>query len=477
MKTKIGLIILVAGTLYAAARATTDTHYVDINNATPSDPYTSRATAANDIQSAIDAASPSDIVLVADGTYSITEQIAISNCITLRSENGSGSVTINANGNSRGIWITDLAGPFGMEGFTITGGTHQNGGALNIVALHDHAIHVADCVLEDSFATNNGGGMYIWVGAESSSSVLIERCEVRDNQAQNRGGGIWAGATATATGSITIQDCLIDNNVSLKPGGGLNCFCFGDAPAATIKVDRCTISNNTADKGGGARIGRNTTMANSLVKYNTAHTGSSGGIYGGEPSSLTLNCTVVGNHTEHIGGGVSGCEVRNSIVYYNSATGGDPDIYQTYPVLNTCAGNITAGINGNINEPPEFLDPASGNYRLPVASPCVGAGSNSYVTAVLDLDRNKRIFGRVVDMGAYEGVYGCAITNCVSASEGFILEWVPCAETAAHVKWSPDLGATSFTNLTAALPFPQNSYTDTVHNADGQCFYRVDLQP
>jgi hypothetical protein len=46
-----------------------DTHYVDINNGTPSDPYTSWATAATNIQDAIDAASSNDMVLVNDGTF------------------------------------------------------------------------------------------------------------------------------------------------------------------------------------------------------------------------------------------------------------------------------------------------------------------------------------------------------------------------------------------------------------------------
>ena len=44
-----------------------DTRYVDINNPTPIAPFTSWGTAANDIQTAVNAATSNDTVLIADG--------------------------------------------------------------------------------------------------------------------------------------------------------------------------------------------------------------------------------------------------------------------------------------------------------------------------------------------------------------------------------------------------------------------------
>lgn len=68
------------------------------------------------------------------------------------------------------------------------------------------------------------------------------------------------------------------------------------------------------------------------------------------------------------------------------------------------------------------------------------------------------------------------ITGCAPVPGGFMLEWMATNEMVYVVEWSPDLVATPFTNLSAAFPYPQNSYTDTVHGADNKCFYRVELQ-
>ncbi len=75
-----------------------------------------------------------------------------------------------------------------------------------------------------------------------------------------------------------------------------------------------------------------------------------------------------------------------------------------------------AGVNGNINNDPLFVDP-SGNFRLDVGSPCIDTGlvgalpqdtfdldgdGNVIEPLPLDLDGNERVVGIEVDMGAYE---------------------------------------------------------------------------
>ena len=65
-----------------------DTRYVDINNATPSAPYTSWETAANSIHDAGNAAVSNDTVLVTNGTYRITQQISVRKSLVVRSVNG-----------------------------------------------------------------------------------------------------------------------------------------------------------------------------------------------------------------------------------------------------------------------------------------------------------------------------------------------------------------------------------------------------
>ncbi len=96
-------MILVALLLaFSGGQVLANTRYVDINNPAPVAPYTTWGTAATNIQDAVDAAAYDDTVLVADGTYHISEEIILTNCVALRSLNGSEAVTIDANGNCRG---------------------------------------------------------------------------------------------------------------------------------------------------------------------------------------------------------------------------------------------------------------------------------------------------------------------------------------------------------------------------------------
>jgi hypothetical protein len=67
------------------------------------------------------------------------------------------------------------------------------------------------------------------------------------------------------------------------------------------------------------------------------------------------------------------------------------------------------------------------------------------------------------------------ITDYSSTPAGFILEWTPVVGLDAVVKCSSELRYVPFTNISMNLPYPQNSYTDTVHNAESKCFYKVDL--
>ena len=70
---------------------------------------------------------------------------------------------------------------------------------------------------------------------------------------------------------------------------------------------------------------------------------------------------------------------------------------------------------------------------------------------------------------------GAVIANFVMAPEGIILEWIPMVGLDSVVKWSSDLIYVPFTDTSIILPYPQSSYTDTVHSAESQVFYRVDL--
>src|SRR5450759_4819815 len=68
MKTKFNLLVA-AMFLAATSSALATVRYVNVNNANPTPPYTNWATAATNIQSAVDAAGAGDEIVVTNGTY------------------------------------------------------------------------------------------------------------------------------------------------------------------------------------------------------------------------------------------------------------------------------------------------------------------------------------------------------------------------------------------------------------------------
>jgi hypothetical protein len=125
--------------------------------------------------------------------------------------------------------------------------------------------------------------------------------------------------------------------------------------------------------------------------------------------SAAYNCVLVGNSAD-VGGGAHCVTLRNSIIYFNTATNGpnysylwddgttegpaDIDHGCTVPLPPDCAGNIT--------NTPLFVDYAGGNLRLQSNSPCINAGNNAYGPEPTDLEGNARIVSGTVDIGASE---------------------------------------------------------------------------
>ena len=88
-----------------ALDAASATLYVDLNSANPVPPYTNWATAATNIQDAIDAAIDSDLVMVTDGLYqsggriadpptTISNRVAVTKEVTVKSVNGAAATII-----------------------------------------------------------------------------------------------------------------------------------------------------------------------------------------------------------------------------------------------------------------------------------------------------------------------------------------------------------------------------------------------
>ncbi|MEI8120895.1 MAG: choice-of-anchor Q domain-containing protein [bacterium] len=386
--------------------------YVSDGNPNAYFPYANWTTAAESIQTAVNAARNGEAILVGDGIYDVggmsgcpagsvlSNRVAIYKALKISSLNGPSVTTIsgkNPNGAAavRCVYMTNGAS---LAGFTITNGaTRTTGDSIKdcsgggIWCQSTNAI-LSNCVIRGNTAAQYGGGVYggtlrnsdisgngaSWNGGGACSSVLF-RCTLNQNTAAQYGGGAYYG---------TLQNCELTGNTASWDGGG----------AYYGTLFNCTLSGNTGSQHGGGAYG--------AAIYNSVLAANSGGYGAGASDGVLYNCTVVSNTASLRGGGTRQCTLYNSIVYFNNAPiGTNCDGAATY--VGNCTVPDPGGVN-NITNDPAFVDLTTLNLRLNPSSPCVDVGTNlAWMTdptspASQDRDGNARMICGTVDIGAFE---------------------------------------------------------------------------
>jgi hypothetical protein len=321
-------------------------HYVAADNAHPVAPYTSWATAARNIQDAVDTAvEPGATVLVTNGVYTDggrvanawSNQVVIGTLLTLKSVNGPLFTVIDGGYSNRCVSLTNGAA---ISGFTLAHGTARHGGGAFGGMLDN-------CILSGNYARGE------FVFDES---------------------GVGGGAKG-----CTLNNCTLTGNSASYFGGG----------AYMCVLSNCTLTANSCQGSGGG--------ASSSTLNNCSLAGNSAGSSGGANSCSVNNCTLTGNSAAQ-GGGAYDCQLTNCIVYFNTQGAN-----YSFCTLNYCCTTPTPTNGfGNIANAPLFVDQAVGNLRLQSNSPCINAGRNAFAPPNPDLDGNPRIAGGTVDMGAFE---------------------------------------------------------------------------
>jgi CSLREA domain-containing protein len=303
-----------------------------------------------------------------------------------------------------------------ISGLEIAGGKAEIGAGANSVGGT-----IRNCLITNNQATGDwprGGGVYCDGGTVSHcviSGNSVTSTNTDPYSAFAEGGGIYA------IDESQIDHSTVTNNTITgyyANGAGIN--------ANNGTVQDCTVSGNTAygnwyANGGGVYMTANVDglVRNCLITGNNAHTdrgafsanwAAGGGVYfngGGTLESSTVYGNSLDGDTSTGGGLAYGGQIRNTIIYGNTATARmtvtGPNYYlnPSGPATfdHCCSTPLPSGA-GNIASDPGF---ASGGYHLDTGSPCIDTGTNqAWMTAATDLDANPRIANATVDIGAFE---------------------------------------------------------------------------
>lgn len=334
-------------------------------------PYTSWATASNDLQAVINASSNGDQVWVAAGTYIpnrlpstgavstsrdicfllkagvsiyggftgtetlLSERNHLTNITTLSGEIGS---VLLSTDNCYHVVIAAGAACSGLlDGFTITLGHAEVN--LGLITVNSQTI-----------IGSRGAGIYI-----TASSPTIQNCIISGNKALNGIDIGGAGVMVSSTASPVFNNCSFTNNIAAN-GSGSNVCGAGMYWAATSgTINTCSfLDNNSGSQGGGINISADAApdIINCSFQNNSA-TINGGGVANNSGNANFSNCTFTSNTADYGAGMynqgaspvVTGCSF-----FSNTATSGGGGIRNwanASPIITNCiiSGN-TGGFYG-----------------------------------------------------------------------------------------------------------------------------------
>ena len=341
-------------------------HCTDPAGTNPVPPYLTWATAATNLQDAVNAASPGDLVLATNGVFAtggesmdgvITNRVVVDRAISIQSVNGPGATIIQGNWNPavtngpsaiRCVWLTNNAA---MSGFTLLGGgtryvastTSGSGGGVWGASASNSVLY--NCILATNTAYYYGGGAY---------QVSLNNCELIGNQAAGTtmiGSGIGNGGGAYG---CQLYDCLITGNSTPGGNGGgtMNCTLKG-----------CALTRNSGYSQGGADYGSlmiNCTASGNLSGGHTPSASTSGAV----ASAVLTNCIVYGNSVHPYPSGLGGSYGYTNCLNCTYVNQSDTD-------------PLSPG-SGNVDINPQLL---ADGYHLAATSPCLGIGNNLAILA------------------------------------------------------------------------------------------------
>lgn len=415
-------------------------------------PYITWATAATNIQDAIDATHAGELVLVAAGNYAPAAEVRASSNITVRAVEGAAATVIDAGGLHRVAWVS---GGAVLDGFTLTNGYACCGAPRSDcgAGARVEGATLLNCVVAGNHATGCGGGVYALqsalvsncviagnsadegAGAFAESGARLVACTLAGNLARARGGG------AALQTLAALEDSMVRDNLASNHGGGAYLWAGTRITSGSVqgneavrgggvyavnsnRMQAATIMNNRASRGGGVYAEQNLLLQGGAVTGNTASV-DGGGVYA-NAQALVTGVFIHGNVAGKDAGGVygdSGSVIVGCAIVSNRATADAGGAYLHLSAVRWSVVQGNSGYNGGgIKLPQGVIENTlisgnrAANYGGGVMFDFGGVALNTLFTL------NHAPFGG----GAY-CYYGGALTNCtVSGNSGTSAPGVRC---------------------------------------------------
>ncbi len=292
-------------------------------------------------------------------------------------------------------------------------------------------------IIKDGNAPYSGGGVSISGSSDNTSLVIFRDCIFEENDSEYEGGAISSNWV-----TLRLENCIFEDNYADYEGAAVSFFSnHNSTREAQLYVVNCIFENNLAGYSGGAIEGRGINrIVGSLFMENYAKHEGGAISHFKEDSLLITNCTFVRNISEQEGEAITNFGwdstftfITNSVFFENefflnemfdfSGEGVHASITHSFINTNDCPSGIDCGEGMIFDEISPFTDYFRDDLSPKENSPLINAGKNEYLFPMpeKDLEGNARVYGGIVDIGAYESEFSSLTSTDELSNSDFLI--------------------------------------------------------
>lgn len=375
------------------------------------------------IQSAIDAATNGDTVLVSPGIYRENinfngKAIVLASNFIFTKDTSLITQTVIDGDSSESVIVLNQGEDTTsvIVGLTITNGYAEHGGGVRVV---DSGVKLLNLKIKGNQALYSGGGIYCQ-NINMPGTVILRDVEISHNYARRGAGMVVDEWVIMENDRVTFL-----KNTAKEEGGGILFRGFGVMGFGKIKITLSVFRENQAKLGSGIYAefkDDNLSISNVLFISNSAQK-CGGGIYLLNSNLLLSNITAFNNSAEKgsfLYAQNASARIKNSILWENptnaiflTSTYDSSKIAVEYSDLQGGTKSIVLDeksklteFQHNIDLPPSFRNVGSNDFHLSEQSPAIDGGNPAD-----DFSLEPYYHGKRINMGAYGNTLQASRSN------------------------------------------------------------------